>query len=211
MPRNLDPVNSQYKPQDEPIVTHAPRARILTLALLACAGSVMIPCSHAMAEKKKIEVISVSHEIKAPRDAASGQATGRRVHRPASLAAVKSLCASMPNCQIVGENASSVGFCVGGDCVMAKTKGKGKGDKVEYLKYEIKDVLVSSYTTSRQAPAGRPMAWTGVSGILSPGVMGAGPKPPKIDVPKPAKIDVPKVSAPAGNLGVKDIKVNTIR
>jgi hypothetical protein len=221
--------------------------RFSTLALLVGAVAVIVPCPAAMAEDKKPVT---SHEIKSPRDAASGQATGKRMHKPAgkpgsqgghmttldgstsreagsgmatgrrqheplnirmrptSLAGVKNLCAGTPNCQIVGENANSVGFCVGNDCVLASRKSGGA--KVEYLKVEMKEVFVSSFS-SRQAPAGRPMSWTGVSGILSPAVMGASPKPPKIDVPKPAKVDVPKVSAPAGNLGVKDIKVNTVR
>jgi hypothetical protein len=67
------------QPQASASALPARGMRLSRLALLVSVGAFLVQLSPAMAEKKKVIVIqATSHEIKSPRDTASGVATGRR-------------------------------------------------------------------------------------------------------------------------------------
>ena len=84
MPHNLNLTIPQQ--ERAPIYTSLARATgILTLALLVSASAFFALCSPAIAEKKFIVIQSTMHEIKAPRDSASGVATGRKATRNKAL------------------------------------------------------------------------------------------------------------------------------
>jgi type VI secretion system secreted protein Hcp len=89
-----------------------------------------------------IEVISYNHTIVSPRDSASGQATGKRQHKPIIL----TLELDVDLLRIL------IGMLEAGEkldgSLSVATKKKGKGTKAEYLEIKMTDVLISSYNVS---------------------------------------------------------------
>jgi len=79
---------------------------------------------------KKMSVLEVDHEVQSPRDAASGQATGKRMHKPLMIydeplaAGSLTLRASVPGCT-PGDRYAGAQFAAGGKL------------------YELRDVVIS--------------------------------------------------------------------
>ena len=82
----------------------------------------------------RIAVIAVSHEIVSPRDAASGQASGKRLHKP--LVITKQLDKSSPLLHgALVANETVVSFTL--DFFAAKSLGAGPAAGAEVLEYTI--------------------------------------------------------------------------
>lgn len=88
-----------------------------------------------------IEVLAFTHEIRSPRDSATGQATGKRQHKPFKVTVEF-------DTQII---AILIGLIQSGeslDGTLSFTSAKKKGGKEAYLTYELKDVKITSYQVS---------------------------------------------------------------
>jgi type VI secretion system secreted protein Hcp len=93
----------------------------------------------------RIAVIAVSHEIQSPRDSASGQATGRRVHKP--LVITKELDKSTPLLhQALVTNEQIASFTL--DFFSAKSLGAGgAGAEVNDYTITLQDAAITSIRT----------------------------------------------------------------
>lgn len=80
--------------------------------------------------------------IVSPRDAASSLPTGKRMHKPIRLEVTLDKGSPLLAEIADGKNLGTVTLEV------TKPKGKGKGDKQEFLHVTLQDVLVTSYKTA---------------------------------------------------------------
>ena len=118
--------------------------RKLVVALAVCA----LPVSAQAALNAYLKVngqkaqVSVT-SIVSPRDPASGQATGKRAHKPFKV--TLTLDKSSPLLGALKEGAALPAL----DLEAAKVKGAkgGKGTKADFLVVKLQDVLISSYKT----------------------------------------------------------------
>lgn len=94
----------------------------------------------------RIAVIAVSHEIQSPRDSASGQATGKRIHKP--LVITKELDKATPLLhQALATNEQLASFTL--DFFSARSLGPGGGAGAEVNDYTIalEDAAIASIRT----------------------------------------------------------------
>jgi type VI secretion system secreted protein Hcp len=90
----------------------------------------------------KIMVIAVNHEITSPRDAATGQATGKRIHKPFTI--TKEVDKSSPaiyNLLITNENISEWELQFWTPAMKA---GSGVGAEVQYYSVQLTNARVAN-------------------------------------------------------------------